>query len=368
MKKIVHVITGLDAGGTERALLAMLPRLREMGLQQRVFCILGEGLIGKELIRQGIPVTYLGYSKWYDVLRISVLLFTMLRRETPDVLVTYLIHADLFGRIIGKLAGVKKIVSYKRGSLLSWEFLQYAEWMTKKLVTHYIVVSDELRDVLEHRLSVDQRKISHIRNGIDISIYEKATSDRKRVRDELNLEPEDITIGIIAKLRPGKGHRGLFESFQSVIEQRRDLPLRLIVVGDGSQEQYLKRHAHNLGIEEKTIFTGYQQEIPSILSALDIFVLPTQFEGMSLALLEAMASQKPIITTNIRANLEVVDESCALLIPPSDTDALTEAIITMASDAELRKALAQRAYMRCKNHHSLDRVVREYFELLYAIA
>ncbi|MEX1997125.1 MAG: glycosyltransferase [Candidatus Andersenbacteria bacterium] len=365
---ILHLITDLDVGGTEKSLLATLPHIQRPDMSHSVCCIMGKGVIGQQLTERGIPVVYLDYQRWYDVIKVTWRFYNLLRRMKPHILVTYLIHADLFGRIIGTISGVRTIISYKRGSLLQWEFLQAAEWLTKHLVSHYITVSRELKDVLITKLYISPEKITVVRNGIDTTTYEQTLETRKQVRTALRTLPDELVIGMVAKLRRGKGHRELMLALRRVSDAFTAPPLKLFIVGDGDEEEALRAYADELGIADQTVFTGYRSDTPAMLAAVDIFVLPSHYEGMSVALLEAMAAQKTIITSDITANREVVDASCALLVPPGDAAALAEAITRLIADEPLRAELARNAREKCRKNFSIGITSAELLKIFQTYA
>jgi len=367
MIKVAHLITGLEVGGTERSLLALLPRVQNKGILNYVYCIVGQGEIGKELVEKGIPVKYLGYNRWWDIFKICFYFFREMRREKPDILVTYLIHADLFGRIIGYFSGIKKVVSYKRGSLLQWDFLYYGGRMTRGLVKRYITVSRELKNILIDRSHIDEKNITVIKNGIDVEKYLGSNLERERIRKEFGIASSEIIFGIIAKLRKGKGHRDLIVAFNEVLKERPEVIKKLLIVGDGEEEQDLKKYVGELKMEKSVIFTGCRKDVASILSAIDIFVFPTEYEGMSVALLEAMAAKKTIITTSIAANLEVVDATSALIVPPRDVKALTFAMHDIMLDTDLQQRLAEAAFKRCQENYSLDNSAQQFLALLKSL-
>lgn len=362
--KVAHLITGLGIGGTERSLLTLLPRIQNEAMLNHVYCIVGQGEIGPKLVEKGIPVKYLGFNRWSDVFKICFRFFKELRREKPDILVTYLIHADLFGRVIGRLSGVKKIVSYKRGNLLQWNFLYYGERITRGLVDHYITVSGELKNILINRTRVNENKITIIRNGIEVEKYIVSDAERERIRKGFGITPNEIVFGIVAKLRKGKRHHDLILACNEIFKKRLEINTKLLIVGAGEEEKNLKKYVRDLQIEKSVIFAGSRNDIASILSAIDIFVFPTEYEGMSVALLEAMAAKKPIITTSIEANLETLDFTSALIVPPRDVKALVRAMMGVLSDANFRQRLAETAFKKCQENYSLDKSVQQLSTLL----
>lgn len=362
--RVAHIITGLDVGGTERFLLSALPRLREHGIVNTVYCIIGRGVIGQALEKKGIDVVYLNYNKFSDVLRAAIIFWSSLRKNKTDVVVTYLIHADLFGRVIGRLAGVTKIVSFKRGSLLQWGFLNYGERITKRFVTHYICVSDELKNFLITKNNVAAEKISIVRNGIEIRNYDLPQEVRIRARQEFGVDAKTTLFGIIANLRKGKGHTDLVDAFSELIKKNGKTNIRLLIVGDGGEMETIKKKVNDAHLEKEIIFTGCRNDIPDLLAAIDIFILPTEFEGMSVALLEAMAAKKAIITTSIKANTEILSVKSALFVKPRDISTLIGGMEAILLDEKLKEQLSVNARKLCQENYSLENSIDRFATIL----
>lgn len=365
MKTIGHLITGLEVGGAENILLATLPRINDQDLRHRVYCVRGHGVIGKELERKGIFVTYLAYQGFFTLPRTTWRLYRGLRRDHIQVLVTYLIHADLLGRVIGRIAGIRKIVSYKHGALLRWEFLRYADRMTSVLVDRYIAISSVLKDRLVHVYHIPPKKVGVIRNGVDLERF---------VPQGTGTEPSAfpkgdhrMVLGIVGALRIGKGHPDLLHALHRIKAAGEKMPL-LLIVGEGDQRRELQELVQHLRLEHDVLFTGRRDDIPAILQGIDIFVLPTYFEGMSVALLEAMAAGRPIITTSIPENTEVLrDGETGILIKPGDIPALTGALLQLLRDKSLRVRLAQNARAECMRKYDITKTVDQFKTILLSI-
>ncbi|KKU48137.1 MAG: Glycosyl transferase group 1 [Parcubacteria group bacterium GW2011_GWA2_46_9] len=322
MRKIAHLITGLDVGGAEQTLLDTLPRLQVQDLRHTVYCVIGHGHIGDKLQKMGIPVFYLNYKGWLDLIPMALRLWRALKSARPDILVTYLIHADLLGRLMAPLAGINKVITFRHGALLQWEFLKHVDKMTSFLVTHYVAVSDVLKNKL-------------------------------------------VNDGVIANLRKGKGHHDLLLAFNQLLQKKHSKKLILLIVGGGEERASLEKLTIQLHLTENVIFTGYRDDIPNILKTIDIFVLPTYFEGKSIALLEAMAARKPIITTSIPENLEILAHNeTALLVPPGNINALSNALLKLIEQTTLRDRLNKRAYAECAQKYDINKTVLLFKKIL----
>ncbi|MBF0318903.1 MAG: glycosyltransferase [Nitrospirae bacterium] len=356
--KVLHLITGLDVGGAEKMLLRFVPRMEE-AFENRVCAIKGRGPIGARLNEAGIPVTYLDYHgpfDWRPILEVR----RLVDEFNPGILVTYLIHADLFGRILGRSFGIKRIVCYQRGSLLNWEFLRKFDRITKALVTKYIVQTETAKEELKSALRIEGQKIAVIGNAVDLRDFDFDMDSAAKKRD-LGINPNNKNIVCVGNLREGKGHEYLLDAFEAVYARYPDV--NLLIVGAGQKEKALAEQTMSFHSRHNIHFLGARDDVHEILRISDIFVLPTLYEGMSNAIMEAMASKVAVITTDIPVNIELAGDS-ALLVPTRDAVKLAGAMAALLKNSTLRKDLATRAYNKISSNFDIDIVVRKYITLL----
>jgi len=351
-KKILHIITGLELGGAETNLSRIIPSL-EKEFENRVCCLIGRGPKGKILENNKIPVYYLHIGNIFDFFnpRIIFGFRKIIKDFRPDVVETYLIHADIFGRIWGKIFGIKKIICNHRGSLLQWQWLSFVDKMTSFLVTKYVFQTPSAQKEISKRLNIAIKKTVVIPNVIDLKDFDFDIDKNKKTR-ELGIKDGNINIVSVSNLREGKGIKYLIEAFNDTFLRGYE-NINLIIVGDGDQEPILQNQADISESKDNIYFPGKRTDVLEILKICDIFILPTLYEGMSNAIMEAMASGLPIITTNIDVNRDLVKNS-GILVPVADSQAICDNIIKLLEDPEERKRLGERALNEIKNNYSLD--------------
>lgn len=359
-KKLLHLITGLEVGGTETSLLRVLPRL-QTDFDNHVCCLIGQGPIGKNLEEQGIPVYYLKIRHLFDIG--CVFRFRKILKEiTPDLLITYLIHADLFGRVFGRIFGLPKIISSQRGSLLQWEFLRFFDRMTAFLIDKYIVQTTAAKKELVQKLALSEDMFEIIPNAIDISDFNFEIKQTNK-KSELKINQDNINIVCVSNLRQGKGHPYLLEAFERVFQKNKQI--NLLIAGDGEEKQNLEEQVQNYVSKKNIYFLGKRDDVKEILKISDIFVLPTLAEGMSNAIMEAMASKLAIITTNIQPNQELItNEISGILVPTHDTNALVLQMENLILNKNKRVQLGNEAYKRIKTSFSLDVIKKRWTKVL----
>lgn len=358
-KKILHLITGLEVGGAETALLKTLPLLQK-DFTNIVCCIKGQGPIGKKLESANIPVFYLNLSSPFDIG--CIFRFRKIIKEfEPSILVTYLIHADLFGRLLGRLFGVKNIICSQRGALLNWEFLRFFDRMTKFLVTQYVVQTQTAQKELSSKLHLPMEKFTIIPNGIDTHFFDNLIPN-PTLRESLGIKETDTIIICVANLHTNKGHKYLLEAFEEVFEQHTDM--HLILAGEGPERGNITSQISSYASQNNIHLLGRRSDIPELLKISHIFVLPTFYEGMSNAIQEAMASSLAIISTDIPENKYLLTPDIdSILVPTKDSESLKKAILRLLENPELRVALSKESHTTIQNSFSIQKTALKWEEL-----
>ncbi len=226
-------------------------------------------------------------------------------------------------------------------------------WLYVKSCRRVVTTGERLRQDLLATLGCPADHLISIPTGIDTHRF--APGDKAAARAALGLPAAALLVGIVATLRSWKGHRFLIEAFARL--PRPDA--RLVIVGDGPKRDELQQQIQALGLADRVVMPGNREDVPEWLRALDIFVLPSYAnEGVPQALMQAMLSGLPAITTLIGGMGEVsIDDRTSLVIPPQDTDALAGALQRMAEEPALRARLGQAARAHCERHCSFEGMV-----------
>jgi len=358
-KHIVHLISSLGNGGCENMLLTLLPALHQF--RHTIVTIKTPGYLSDGFSAYGIPVIPACLGHFADV-RGYFRLYRIIRSLKPQILTTYLPQADLIGRLLGRLAGVPAIVCSVRARLTQSPFwpLLLADGLTSFLVTHYHFNTPVTAKQYAKYFFLPQRKITIIPNCLSLADYSPHLTDRL-TRAELSLRPDQIVIGCVAQLRKQKGHRFLLTALAKLLLKHQELVL--VLVGTGQQKHRLQKQIKRLNIQHHVIMLGNRGDIPDILPLFDIFVLPTLYEGMSRALLEAMASKLPIITTDLPENRAIfTPHHSALLVKPRDPTALAASLEQLIFNPARRSSLAKAAYRQVQNYDT-PKTVRRFLNM-----
>jgi glycosyltransferase involved in cell wall biosynthesis len=220
-----------------------------------------------------------------------------------------------------------------------------------------LAVSQGVKDYLVNEINLNPAKVRVVVNGVDIAAIDAARPGSE-VRRELGLPAGVPVLGLVGRLDHwGKGHKELFTAMANLKDRH---PCHALIVGGGRREAEIRRMAESLGLAEEVHFLGQRQDVPDLLQAMDIFVLPSYSEGLSLALLEAMAAGLPVIATAVGGNPEVaMDGETGLLIPPQDANSLAGALERLLADPAWAQELGKNARRYVEANYSLERLGRD---------
>ena len=259
-------------------------------------------------------------------------------RVRPDIVNPHLFRSTAFAAPLAKWHGARVVETYHGGE--GWRqgpFLP--DRVISGFVDRVIAVAESARAFLISGKGYAADKIVVVPNGRDLSVFRPGTG-RHRARRDLGLTSAAPVVGIIGRLEPQKGHAYLLEAWPAVT---REFPEAcLLVVGDGSLRSILERRAHDLKVGANVIFAGYRTDMPLVLDAVDVVALPSLYEGMPLAAIEASAMARPVVATCVDGIPEVIrDGRTGLLVPARDTAALARAVLGLLRDPERAQRLGR---------------------------
>ncbi|MFH0788173.1 MAG: glycosyltransferase [Pseudomonadota bacterium] len=323
---ILFVFAALPVGGAEQVLVTEVEGLDKTRYTPLV-CVLSEkGPIGEMIEKMAIPVIPLHRMKKnrfdYGIIRD---LKRVMVREKVSIVHTHLYDGGKYGRLAARLAKVPVVIHTIHNVYVKRRSKHHLiNWGLSFFTDRIIAVSGAVKESVVRYDHIRPEKIQVFYNGIDLSQCD-LTPDRDGARSSLGIKPEEVVIGVIARLEEQKGHQVLLEALSLIP----DLPtnLKVLMVGDGKLRLSLEEETKKRGLSSRVVFLGTRTPIFPILKALDLFLLPSLWEGFSVALLEAMAMGVPVIATKVGGAEEVITSGQqGLLIPPGDPHSLAEAI------------------------------------------
>jgi len=358
---VAHVVHSLQTGGLENGVVNLV-NTTGRDLRHVIVCMTEAGALRARLT-PGVEVVALGKRPGQDV-GAFLRLIGLLRRLRPAVVHTR--NWAAFDAIpAARLAGVRVLVHGEHGREASDpdgrnRRRNRIRRLLAPLVSHFITVSRDLERWLVEDVRLPARKVTTIVNGVDLARF--GQGDRRGARAQLGLPPDATIVGTVGRLDPVKDHAGLLRAFAGLGTAHPDA--LLLIAGDGPCRDELARLAGTLGLGERVRLLGDCRDVPGVLTALDLFVLPSIAEGMSNTILEAMASGLPVVATRVGGNPELVEEHVTgRLIRSRDPGVLAEAMAVYLDDPHVRAVHGKAARQRALERFGLERMCEGYVDL-----
>lgn len=357
---VVHVIDELPPDGAER-LLADLLRHRSSRFRFSVVCLVGEGALAKDIRALGVPVTVMGRKGPFDP-ALLLRLVRWFRRERVQVVHTHLFTADSYGRVAARLAGVPAVFSTAHNTVVCEGTVKKSvHWALSWISTRVVACTEEVGRVMRSQDHLPASRLTVIPNGIDIGRFAGASGEG--VRAELGIPDGTLLIGVVGRLHPQKGHTDLFAALTLLREK--GLTPTCLIVGSGASRDELEQAVASARLGDQVRFLGQRSDVPRLLAALDVLAMPSRWEGLPIALLEAMAMALPIVATRVSGVPDVIaDGDNGLLVEAQQPPALAAALGRVLTDPALRARLARRALETVHERYDVRRTAAGY-EALY---
>lgn len=386
--KVLHIISNLEIGGAQEVVRTLVEYLAEAGCMP-VVCTFNDGPLRQEIERLGIPVEIVPDRQYSivnfpqfvtELIRIRHTLSILVKKHNVDVVQAHLLRVLDFLVLTLKWGGQKAPLIFwtvhNTNEELQREQLPRYKWLlgpkrfayrllyraTARLVNGFIAVADGVKADLIKTLGPIGDKIIVIANGVDLKRYQRSV-DKTTIRRELGLTTQDRVIAVVGAFRPQKGHRFLIEAVAQLVTEFPNL--HVLLIGDGDLKADLQAQTRASGLEQHVHFLGSRADVPDLLAASDYFALPSLWEGLSMALIEAMASGLSIVATAVSGTLQVITPNeTGLLVTPGDVQQLRDGIRQLLSNPALARALGASAQRSVENF-SAKKQAEEHIDLYY---
>ena len=376
--KILMLINNLGPAGAENLLLSIARNIDRDRFEMSVCYIEDDDTLAKDFEKLGVEVIGLRTKRKPDIKALSGL-YRMFKEKDIDILHTHLPYAGSLGRVMGRLAGVPKIISTQHNVAGAFHKLTLmADKLTLPLADVVTAVSEPVEESFfgkSHPFSVDLLdkgvKTFTIYNGVDLSLIDEAIerANRRHKREEFGLGINDPAVGIVARLVAWKGHKDLIEAMAIVVKRRPSA--KLLIVGWGELESELRDLVSKLNLQENVIFAGRREDVYELLPIMDLFVLPYRYEGffkgggVGIAIMEAMAARRPVITTDVPGiSRAIINGQTGIVVPQGDSAALAEAILELLGNPQKIRRLGEAGRQLIEENFTIQRTVAQY-EALY---
>jgi glycosyltransferase involved in cell wall biosynthesis len=378
-KRLLFVGTQMEVGGSQVNLLTHARWFQQQGHEvTAVFFYDKQGLHDSWQEAHGFPIIDLhawqpGINTWRNVpalLRGLARLYRLMRRQRPQVVETFTPDSNLLGLPLAWLAGVPARVATHRAFIDNrpgWYPRLHGLLINSGIASVLIAVSQRVRLMAIESEGVQPEKVQVILNGVEVKEAEKPrVLVRQKVRQELGLPPECPLLLTVGRLTEQKGHGDLIKAIPSVLSKHPGAIFAF--AGEGPLQDELAALAGQLAVSGAVRFLGVRHDVRRLLQAADVFVLPSLWEGMSMALLEAMAEGTAVIASDVEGISDLIEPGVdGLVVPPRDPAALAAAVINLLDDAELRERLGKAAREKVARDFSVEAMCRRYTEVFWGV-
>lgn len=375
--KVMHILQDLGVGGTQEVVRTLVQYLA-MEECVPIVCTLKDGHLRQGIEKLGIKVEFLEGRRYrfvylplfiLDLLRIRRALAELIKKYNVNVVQTHTVWPiDLLLLTLLSNTNLRGLLwtfhsanfMYSRTALVKFVY----NWLYRlgaRRVSGFVAVSDEVREAMIRRIGPIQDKIVTICNGVDLRRYEHP-ANRITVRRQLGVGIDTKLLITVGTLKAAKGHEFLIRAASEIVSRHPDA--HFLFVGDGELKRELQTQSQSLNLSDNIHFLGNRSDVADLLAASDVFVLPSLWEGLPMALLEAMAAGKPIVATAVSGTKRVmIPDETGLVVPPGDASKLADTILRLVSDPVRAKAMGRAARKRVAKEFSAQKQADEHLAL-----
>jgi glycosyltransferase involved in cell wall biosynthesis len=358
----------LTVGGAQRHLLQVLRKIDLRRFQPILFCVVdgSEKLVYTELKTLGIEIINIDIKKgklWHwENLRQLFRMVEILRHREVRVVHGYLFEGNFLGMIAGRLAGVPVIITSKRSLDQHSRLKLSADKLSNYLSTRVTANSVAVRDHVHKTEGCSVNKMVVIPNGVDYDISPASEKERFTLRETWGIPLDAFVVGTVARFGWKKGYEYFLQMAASVLEERQNV--RFVAIGDGLLRKKMERMAEDVNIAPYVIFTGWQSDAMAKMPIFDLYVCTSIIEGMSNALLEAMAQGLPVVATSVGGNKEnIIDGVTGYLTPPKDPQTMVKRVIELIDNPELLGQMGEAGKHRVAIEYTAEQMVQRMEDL-----
>jgi len=358
--KIMMIITGLGMGGAERQVCDLVDCLSKLGHQVLLVSLTGSSVnrpqsIAVKLVELEMAKSPFGFIKAYQSTR------RLINEFKPDVVHSHMVHANIFARLLRLTTAIPRLVCTAhstneggRGRILAYR-------LTDRLCDMSTNVSQEAVDAFVQQGAVPAGRMLAMHNGIDTDHFRFSSVSRIKLHAELGLAEDVPLLLAVGRLTAAKDYPNLLTAFSSLPSSFDHA--RLAIIGAGEEEENLKARVIQLGLSDRVHFLGLRRNVNEWMSAADVFVLSSAWEGFGLVVAEAMACERVVVATDCGGVKEVVGDA-GFLVPPRDSQLLADALVKALSLPMAEKdKLTKLARSRVVERYSIDSVCEKWLSI-----
>lgn len=358
--KILYVITGLGQGGAERVVCDLADRMYESGYEVKIVYLIGDIFTRPihteiELIKVGLngvaalPLAYFRLSK-------------IIKNYNPDVVHSHMVHANIFARLVRITTSIKKLICTAHSNDEGGRLRMLAYRFTHNLADLTTNVSNKAVQAFIEKKAVPGSDIITTYNGIDLSKFFYKSKARSKIFNELNLNADSYLILTVGRLNESKDYPNLLHAFKT-LKNKSTGDIKLIIAGDGELRSEIEKIIDELGLKQDIHLLGRRNDISDLMSAADLFVLSSKYEGFGLVVAEAMACKTLVVATDCGGVAEVLNND-QFLVPPLNSNLLAEKMsyaLTLSEEEKNKNIIKNLCHI--EKNFSLEKIVARWMYL-----
>ncbi len=321
--KILYVITGLAQGGAERVVCDLADKMYEKGHNVKIAYLTGDILT--QPVNNQIEIVKVDLINLFSFFNAYKKLSEVITGFQPDIVHAHMIHANLLTRLVRISTPIKKLIctahSANEGGkirMIAYRFTHYLSDLTTN-------VSDYASKSFIQKKAVPKNGIFTVYNGIDFNNFKYDESAREKIEIECKIDSSTHILLAVGRFHEAKNYPNLLKAFK-ILKEKSSKSYCLLIAGDGELRLQLEKLIIELNLEREVILLGRRSDISKLMSACDIFILSSDYEGLPTVLIEALACQAHVVSTNVSGASEIIGKDFGKIVPIQDSDALAQAI------------------------------------------
>jgi glycosyltransferase involved in cell wall biosynthesis len=355
--------------GVKRLFAWMIPRFDPERYNVSLVSLRKKDLSEETLESFGVDITYLHKSK-FDPATLPALL-KVIDRKHIDILHLHGYGASTFGRLAGAMRRLPTIVHEHANLTDTPWFQKIADAALEPVTDIAIAVSQSTADFVVRARKIPARKVKVVYLGVPLEEFSRRRSEDevRAARQELGIAPGDFAIGTVTRLHDSKGNSYLVEAARLVLNERPNA--RFFIVGEGPLREPLEQQARRLNMADRFVFAGFAKDVARVVSAFDVSVFPSLWEGTPLTVFEALAMGKAIVATDADGLMDVLThERDAIIVPKRDAQALAAGLIRVMDEPQTRERIRAAAYQTGKQYDiaAFVRKMEQLYDLLHRVS
>lgn len=359
---LLFVNHSMGMGGIERMIVEMVSGLENDKYSVQVAVFEGGGVLEQDLQRAEVPVHVFDKKEGIDLF-LFFKLIRFIKEQKIHVVHSNNYSAWLYSAVAALFCCGTRVVYTAHSNETAKKKHRF---ILEKCLTYFtdsvVTVSDQVRKVMIEDSGIDSNNIQVVPNGVDTKRFAKNAVVGGQVRKSLGINNSDIVLGTIGRLVPVKDHKTMITALALITSLRSDI--KLIIVGDGILRDELEQFVRGAKVENNVIFAGEQEDVSPYYCAMDIYMVSSISEGMSLSILEAMSSALPVIATDVGGNPQLVKNHVSgLLTPVGDADTMHLKVLELVEDEKKREAMGSEGRAVVESHFSKSAMIARYSSL-----